>query len=110
MFEELFEEIFDELEKNKKDLKKYITLKNSVNEIIAYLDRTIPIYEDIGQKLSDIYLIDNDITSIYQQSIQIKNDIDETSKKLKNSIITKINAKINSLKNNISDLEENKEE
>lgn len=95
-----------DIEKYQYELLKYNTLKKNISELVSLLENASNSYSEINKSLSNIYLIDNDNTEVYKKSIEIKDKIDDTSKKLKDVILSKIDSKIYSLKNDINDCKE----
>ena len=79
------------------ELRKYQNLKNNISEILPKLEKAINAYDDMGNILRNIYIIDDDTTLVYEKSVELKNKLEDTSKKLKNDILPKINKKINFL-------------
>ena len=96
-----------DIEKYKYELNRYSSLKNKISEMLPLLEKTSNRYEEIIKSLSNIYLIDGDNTDVYNKSVELKNKTDDTSKKIKNNILPKIESKIYSLRIEIMNCEEN---
>lgn len=96
-----------DLDRYRYELRRYKALKNSILEMLPLLEKTINTYEEISKSLSDVYMINGDTTSVYDESVRIKDKMNDTSNKLKNFIIPKINSKIYSLNRAISNYNAN---
>ena len=96
-----------DIEKYKYELRRYNIIKIKISEMLPLLEKTSNTYEEIIKSLSNIYLIDGDNTDVYNKSVELKNKTDDTSKKLKNNILPKIESKIYILRKEIMECEEN---
>lgn len=94
-----------DIEKYKYELGRYNSLKNKISEMLPLLKNASNTYEEIVKSLSNIYLIDSDTTNVYNKSVELKNKIDDTSNKLNNNVLPKIESKIYSLKKMITAFE-----
>lgn len=86
------------------ELNRYYKLKGDVSNIASLLKNASDNYEEIAKEESETYIVDNDITPVYNDTMAQQKEIYKTSDYLENVIIPEIDSKINSLRQIISSL------
>lgn len=87
------------------EIRKYETLSSSISEIIELLNSNDKNYENLMINLRENYLINSDVTPVYDKVNGLVDDVDKTSNYLKNTILPAISSEIKALYRRIAELE-----
>ncbi len=91
------------------EIRKYEALSSSISSIISLLNSNDKNFENIKKTIQENYLVNNDVTPIYDKTNNLGVDVNKTSNYLKNTILPAISSAIRTLYRRIAELQAEEE-
>lgn len=91
------------------DIRKYEALSSSISSLISLLDSNDKNFVNLKKNIQENYLINGDVTPIYDKTNNLAVDVDKTSNYLKNTILPAISSAIKALYRKIAEIEAEEE-
>lgn len=91
------------------DIRKYEALSSSISSLISLLDSNDKNFVNLKKNIQENYLINGDVTPIYDKTNNLAVDVDKTSNYLKNTILPAISSAIKALYRKIAEIEAKEE-
>lgn len=91
------------------EIRKYEALSSSISSIISLLNSNDKNFENLKKSIQENYLVNNDVTPIYDKTNNLAVDVNKTSNYLKNTILPAISSAIKALYRRIAELEAEEE-
>ena len=92
------------------DIRKYEALSSSISSLVSLLDSNDKDFENLKKNIQDNYLVNGDVTPVYDKTNNLAVDVDKTSNYLKNTILPAISFAIKALYRRIAEIEAEEEE
>lgn len=87
------------------EIRKYEALSSSISSLVSLLNSDEKNFGNLKKSLQENYLVNSDITPVYDKTNNLSVDVNKTSNYLKNTILPAIVSAIRALYRRIAELE-----
>ncbi len=87
------------------EIRKYEALSSSISSLVSLLNSNEKNFGNLKKSLQENYLVNSDITPVYDMTNNLSVDVNKTSNYLKNTILPAISSAIRALYRRIAELE-----